>query len=213
MIFPKPAKALFAAFFGLLSPEFAKAQTTDVAVAAAEKAFCMNAANLGDEDAPLNTIKPTWAEKLEMSVLSIGCLLFLRDEGYDVRAELKEKVRELQTTHIKYATNHNFEILDYSQDGDLGPLTSEDFIDISRYVGFNEVFLNGRYDPLSDTTAYLKRFGQEVRRFQLENFQVRVKELEDPPILCTGQPFGYDGICGASSASFWQPTTLKVTFG
>lgn len=186
-----------------------KAPTPSQLSAAVAK-FCSNLANLQDEGDPVDVKNPSWAEQLEATALSIGCFLSWQDEGAEVASSLKAKIKELQTILLNYAMAHDFEILDGSIDGILGKLTTADFIEISRYVDLKDAYINYSYDPLSDTTLYLKRFGQELRRFDKEGFDATAAEFkkeppQEPIEFCTGQPFGYSGICGSSSATLNIP--------
>jgi hypothetical protein len=204
MSLSKPAAATAALFIAFnASSALAQEKTlplTDLGQAA--KAYCVNPENLWDEHAPLDIQTPSWTEKIELSTLSIGCLLTWQDEGVNVQPELKEKIKKLQGILLDYAMNHDFELMDGSLDGVIGPLTTGDYIDIAGYVGFQEVFVSNRYDPLSHTTEYLQRFAQEMMKHQPEYLKERIREIQESynTTRCTGQPFGYDGICGASSA-------------
>jgi hypothetical protein len=197
-----PPTAFFAAAMAIMVPEKAAAAPPEAGM----KAFCLDPANLRDSHADVARTPITWAKTIENSTLSIGCLLLLKDDGINVTAELKEAVTNLQQNLLDYAMRHDFEISDGSLDGALGPLTSTDFIDIAGYVGFKDVFVNNNYDPESDTAEYLKRFAQEIKKFEPAAFKYAVEQIlkepiAEPAIECTGQPFGYDGICGASSAN------------
>ena len=183
-------------------PESATASPAEKAA----KTFCMDPANLRDEHADIARTPVSWAKAIENTTLSIGCFLLLQDDGINVASELKLAMKQLQQTLLDYAMSHDFEISDDSLDGILGPLTSTDFIEIAQYAGFKDVFVNNSYDPESDTAAYLERFAEEIKKFEPSGFQTALEQIlkepiAEPVIKCTGQPFGYDGICGSSSAS------------
>lgn len=174
-------------------------------------ALCSDPTKLQDEDAPLNLENPSWAERLQADVLSIGCFLVWKDEGANVDSHLKEKVKSLQTTLLNYAMAHDFEISDGSLDGVLGPLTTSDFLEIARYVDFKDAFIDYSYDPLSHTAEFLKRFASEMKRFDKEGVEAITEEMEgrvqdefdyEPIQICTGEASvpSYQGICGTNIA-------------